>query len=256
MRPILLSLIALSCAGCSPAEAQAPYSPASHAASYDDTSDKMPPAHPDSMPPPHGKSLLLTASNSLVSLAGPPKGTADDAMKTGEFLIKSNGIKDVFENTTQGTTTTLRHRPSGLVCIGPQIVFVPKAQATSFDPGMQSGCLNWESGVQNSLTVISNSDSVPAAKALAALMAHEHTMFPTLDIQKTSVTGHGDHASGSMAGAVRNDPQYVHFAVASVNGWIVLEETRGSPDEAADCDRVAEADLNYAIASIHRPSRP
>jgi hypothetical protein len=187
-------------------------------------------------------------------MAGPPKGNADDAMKTGEFLVKSDGIRAVFENTTQGATTTLRHKPSGLVCIGPQIVFVPKAQATAFDPAMQSGCLNWESGVQHSLTVIPDSGSVSAAKALAALMAHEHTMFPALEAQKTGSTpSRSDHASGSMAGTANNAPQYVHFAVATVNGWVVLEETRGSPEEAADCDRVAEADLSYAIASIHRP---
>lgn len=203
--------------------------------------------------PQRSKSLLLTASNSNVSMAGPPKGTADDAMKTGEFLVQAAAIKDVFENTTQGAVTTLRHRPSGLVCIGPQIVFVPKAAATAFDPGKQSGCLRWESGVQSTLAVVPNGGSVSAATALAALIAHEHTMFPTMEAQKTGgASGRGDHASGSMTGTASNAPQYVRFAVTTVNGWVVLAETRGDPDQAADCDRVAEADLSYAVASIHR----
>jgi len=245
MRRISLLLIVLSCSACASPGTQPPQDTASHAASSDGGSGRMPSQR--------SKSLLLTASNSVVSMAGPPQGTADDAMKTGEFLIKPDGINQVFENTTQGAVTTLRHRPSGLLCIGPQIVFVPKAAATTFDPGKQSGCLRWESGVQSTLAVIPNSGSVSAAEALAALMAHEHTMFAGMEAQKAGgAPAKGNRASGSMTGTASNAPQYVHFAVATVSGWVVLEETRGDPDQAVECDRVAEADLGYAIATIHR----
>lgn len=247
MHRISLLLIALSCSACTSPGMQAPGDTASHVAFSDDGAATM--------PPPRAKSLLLAASNSFVSLAGPPKGTPDDAMKTGEFLIKPSGIKDVFENTTQGAVTTLRHRPSGLACIGPQIVFVPKEAIPAFDPGKQSGCLRWESGVQSTLAVIPNGGAVSATQALAALMAHEHTMFPTVEAQKTKseAPAKGNRASGSMTGTENNAQQYIHFAVTTANGWVVLAETRGDPDQAAECDRVAEAGLGYAVATIHRP---
>jgi hypothetical protein len=43
----------------------------------------------------------------------------------------------------------------------------------------------------------------------------------------------------------------MHFAVAAVKGWIVLDETISVPDKGADCDRVAEAHLKNAIPTIH-----
>jgi hypothetical protein len=239
MRRILLLLALLSCSACSsmnqgPSQAK-------------DCGCTAQPSGP----------LKVNASNSFIALAGPQTGDAAAASKTGDFLVSSNGIKAVFENTTTGTVTTVRHRPSGLVCIAPQVMLTPKAQVTQFDPALQSGCLNWESGVQNNLMVMPNAGSVPAAEALAALMHREQTLQPAL-INKTEnglgAKGSGaDYASGSLTAVAGPAPQYVHFSVATVNGWIVLDQTSGSQAQAAVCDRVADSGVNSAVANIHKP---
>jgi hypothetical protein len=207
---------------------------------------------------PHGTPLNVTASNAYISLLGPPKGTAEDATKTGETIANGIGLKGVFENITDGMVTTVRHIPSGLVCHDPRIVLTPKVPVTAFDPAQQSGCITPESGVQHNLMVIANGDGVSATEALAALMLRERTLHPMLQAQAPgTASGPGNaratRLSASLTSMAGTPSQYMHLAVATVNGWVVLDETTGTQDQAADCDRIAEAGLNAAIATIHKP---
>ena len=172
-------------------------------------------------------------------------------MKSGEFLVNADGVKAVFENITQGGVTTVRHKSSGLLCVRPWALQVPKVPTAEFDPGKPTGCVNAESGVQNNLIVIPNGKALPAGKALAALMAYARERQPTLTVKNsTNTESRSDRASGSLG----SDTQYIHFAVAAVKGWIVLDETIGPHDKDADRDRIAEAHLKIAIATIHGAS--
>lgn len=241
MRQVLLLSMALLCSACSPM-AQAPHG--NGLAVYPNQ--------------PHGTPLNVTASNAYLSVVGAPKGTAEEAKKTGDSIANSGGIKGVFENITDGTVTTVRHIPSGLLCSDPRVVLTPKVPVTAFDPATQSGCITPISGVQNNLVVIANNDSVSATDALAALMLRECTLHPMLQAQASGdasgpKNARATHVSGSLTSMAGTPSQYMHLAVATVNGWVVLDETTGTQDQAADCDRIAEAGLNAAIATIHKP---
>jgi hypothetical protein len=190
----------------------------------------------------------ITANGALSSFAGPPGNDPAGAMKSGEFLVNVDGIKAVFENITQGGVTIIRHKPSGLLCVRPWALQIPKEQTAEFDPEKPTGCVSVESGVQNNLIVIPNGNLLPAGKALVALMAYERERHPILTI-KTSADA--ESRSDRAAGSLGSDTQYMHLAVAAVKGWIVLDETIGAHDKGADCDRIAEAHLKTAIATIH-----
>jgi hypothetical protein len=128
---------------------------------------------------------------------------------------------------------------------------VPREQTAEFDPQKPTGCVNVDSGVQNNLIVIPNGNSVPAGKALAALMAYERKRNPTLTVKSSAdAESQSDRASGSLV----SDTQYMHFALAALKGWIVLDETISVPRKSADCDRVADAHLKNAIPTIHGAS--
>jgi hypothetical protein len=207
--------------------------------------------------PPSGPSapLNINVSNAFIALGKPPAADGQDAKAAGDFLVNANGIKGLFENVTTGTATLVRHKASGLVCINPQVVLTPKAPAAAFDPGRQAGCISRESGVQNNLIVIPDSTSLPAGEALAALMHREQGLQPALrPANAGTASSRPGYASGSLASAEGSPARYMRFAVATVKGWVILDETSGSQDQAADCDRVADAGLTRAIADIHEPA--
>ena len=193
----------------------------------------------------------ITSDGSLGSFAGPPGTDPAGAMKSGDFLVSAEGVKAVFENITQGGVTIVRHKPSGLLCVKPWALQVPRELTAEFDPQKPTGCVNVDSGVQNNLIVIPNGNSVPVGKALAALMAYERKRNPTLTVKSSAdAESQSDRASGSLV----SDTQYMHFALAALKGWIVLDETISVPSKGADCDRVADAHLKNAIPTIHGAS--
>lgn len=182
------------------------------------------------------------------------------AKERGDQLVKLTGVNDVFENVTTGTVTTIRHRPSGLRCVDPRVLLTPKTQPSSFDPERPTGCVSGTTGVQSVLMVVPNGDSLTAAQALAGLIQREKQLQPALETRDgpeapAQSQPSSAFATASLASATGASSRYVHFVVATKNGWVVFAQTSGTPDQAALCDRVAESELTRVLADIHPAGR-
>jgi hypothetical protein len=197
-----------------------------------------------------GPSLLETASNSYIGVAGNLPPNAEEAAKQARDLVSHVGISDVFESITDRIVVAVRHKPSGLICLDPRAVIVPKAiKPGGFDPAAQTGCILVRETVQVDVDVVPNPTHVSVETATEALSQQA--------IKEQSVLRQvGDLKADAPRGIARlllttgQDPRYLHLAVARAGDWVVLVKARCVYDSAAACERVADRALLEAVALV------
>ncbi len=198
-------------------------------------------------------SMILTASNSYVSLAG--KVTEDPAENRRRIdqLAEAEGVRSVFRVTGYDPQVSIVHSPSGLVCTNPRVLFIPKAPTPAvFDSSAQSGCISIVQGHQLDQIVLPNAHGLTIGTVMDLLVGQarkEQTGMEELAGRRIS----GSNGSTRMILGTNGEPRYLHLAVGFARGWVVEVKTRCTYEGAAQCDQIADQSLADTLAMMAKP---
>lgn len=202
------------------------------------------------------KPFLFTQSNANVMIAGKPADGPEGPMRDGAWLVSGAGVRDVFENITQGGIPTIRHTPSGLVCVYPRIVFSPKrSDPTRFDPANLSGCTTRINDFQVDTEVGSNIQQMGIRSAMSALIGEVELEEKGLSTESESVAPTaGDplnsaRASAQLVLSAGDEPRRMYLSAAAIGDWVFITKTRCWSDQTWLCRQIGDLVLQDGVTS-------
>jgi hypothetical protein len=156
-------------------------------------------------------------------LAGTPTAGPDGPMRDGAWLVSGAGIRDVFENITHDDIPTIRHKPSGLICRSPRVVFAPKqSDPSKFDPANLSGCITRINGLQVDFEAGLNNQHTDIQSAMSALITEiklEQKDPAEAVVRATPAIGgifNSPRASAQLTTSAGDEPRLTYVSAAAL----------------------------------------
>ncbi len=202
------------------------------------------------------KPFVFSQANANVMVAGKPTDGPDGPMRDGAWLVSGAGIQDVFENATQDKVPTIRHKPSGLICQNPRVVFAPKqSDPSKFDPTNLSGCIERLNGFQVDFAVAPNGQGGDIQSALSAMTsqieASDKGFSKSVDGKNSTASGmqKWPYAWTQLTSSAGDEPRLMQLSIASAGDWIFMTKTRCWSDQTLLCRQIGDLALQQAITS-------